>query len=143
MIEKWYSASSFGGMIPLGKAGEGEAVRMRIDVSEWLAEYPSAAIRLFVVPPKPLTPYFASISEPENGEIVWTVGKADTQAAGSGTLELMMMDGEDVLIKSRSAQTTILPSPSSESAAMMAPATRARSTTSRLIKSSISSSTAF
>ena len=117
MIEKWYSASSFGGTIPLGKAGEGEAVRLRIDVSEWLAEYPSAAIRLFVVPPKPLTPYFASISEPENGEIVWTVVKADTQAAGSGSLELMMMDGEDVLLKSKTAQTTILPSPSSESAA--------------------------
>lgn len=113
MEKKWYSAETIGdSVITLGKAGEGEAVRIDLDASAWLDDYPNAQMKLYVQPPKPGTPYFAMLSGPESGVISWTIRKSDTQHAGGGVIELMLLDGDDVLIKSRTARTQLLPSPS-------------------------------
>lgn len=113
MDKKWYSAECLGdSVISLGKAGEGEAVRIEIDVSEWTAAYPYAQIKLFVKPPKPGAPYFARIDGPQDGVIGWTLKKNDTQHAGGGVIELMLISGEEVLLKSATARTELLPSPS-------------------------------
>lgn len=118
MDKKWYSAECLGdSVIALGKAGEGEAVRIEIDVSEWAAAYPYAQIKLFVKPPKPGAPYFARIDGPEDGVIGWTLKKRDTQHAGGGVIELMLISGEEVLLKSATARTELLPSPSMGGAA--------------------------
>ena len=113
MDKKWYSAECLGdSVIALGKVGEGEAVRVEIDVSEWAAAYPYAEIKLFVKPPKPGAPYFARIDGPQDGMIGWTLKKSDTQHAGGGVIELMLISGEEVLLKSATARTELLPSPS-------------------------------
>lgn len=112
MEKKWYSAETIGdSVITLGKAGEGEAVRIEIDASEWLAKYPNAQLKLYVQPAKPGMPYFAQLDVTDS-LVGWTLRKSDTQHVGGGVIELMLLDGDDVLIKSRTARTQLLPSPS-------------------------------
>lgn len=100
------------GAIGLGKQGEKNATRVRFYAPSWYAEYPGAEYQLFVTPPGEATPYLAQI-EIEAGTVTWDLQEADTAIPGSGTLELILTDGE-TKIKSVTYRTWLDKSPSSQ-----------------------------
>lgn len=99
------------GAINLGKQGESLACRVRFYASKWHEDYPEAEYQLFVSPPG-ATPYLADITQ-ENGVVTWELTENDTTIPGSGSIELILTDGE-TKIKSVTYRTTLDKSPSSQ-----------------------------
>ena len=99
------------GAIHLGKQGESLACRVRFYASKWHEDYPEAEYQLFVSPPG-ATPYLATISE-DNGVVTWELAAEDTTIPGTGSVELILTDGE-TKIKSVTYRTTLDKSPSSQ-----------------------------
>lgn len=99
------------GAIHLGKQGESLACRVRFYASKWHEDYPEAEYQLFVSPPG-ATPYLANITE-DNGVVTWELAAEDTTIPGTGSVELILTDGE-TKIKSVTYRTTLDKSPSSQ-----------------------------
>ena len=99
------------GAIHLGKQGESLACRVRFYAPKWHEDYPEAEYQLFVSPPG-ATPYLANITE-DNGVVTWELAAEDTTIPGTGSVELILTDGE-TKIKSVTYRTTLDKSPSSQ-----------------------------
>lgn len=99
-------------MIPLGKQGEGNALRIEFDCAAWLGEYPQAEIRLFVFTrgkSEPLIPVLGR----EGTDRVWIVSEDATEKAGNGAIELVLVNEKTgAVIKSATGYTTVTRSPS-------------------------------
>jgi len=94
--------------LQIGRQGENGARVIRADVSQWLEDYPSGEVVLFVTRPTELTPYIPDGSSVADGILSWTVSGTDTGIAGTGRAELRLMDG-DTIVKSEVVRTTVEP----------------------------------
>lgn len=92
----------------LGKQGENNATVIDIDVSDWLARWPSASIQVLHQRHDEDTPYPVSVSL-TGGYVTWVVTSADTGIPGRGYAEVRAVEGE-VLKKSRVIETMVEPS---------------------------------
>ena len=94
--------------ILLGRMGENEATQVVFDVSDWLEEYPGAAIALINQVPHSSEEYPVVISAPEDGKVKWTVGGAELLVEGYGNCSLEAVVGNTVA-KKHIWRTRILP----------------------------------
>ena len=94
--------------ILLGRMGENEATQVVWDVSDWLEEYPGAAIALINQVPNSNEEYPVVISAPEDGKVKWTVGGAELLVEGYGNCTLEAVVGNTVA-KKHIWRTRILP----------------------------------
>lgn len=106
------------GMICLGKAGEGNALRMEFDCGEWLKAYPDARVRLFVSTSGG-EEYYPLIGS-EGTDRVWIVdSEKATKTPGNGVIELLLIDEETgTTIKSATGYTIVKRSPSAGAESM-------------------------
>ena len=108
-----YSLQTFGSRrIFIGKQGENAATRIDIDVTPWRTGYPDSVIALYVKPPSG-NGYLAALGD-DGKTVRWTVLDTDTAYAGIGSAELVLQNAEGTVIKSVTADTSCLESPSSE-----------------------------
>ena len=75
--------------IPLGYVGEQDTRTIRIDVRDWLNEYPGSLVMVQVVRPVDRYKYLAALTM-ENGIIAWTVGPGETDYAGKGLAQIVL-----------------------------------------------------
>lgn len=78
----------------LGRQGEGNARRIEIDVSAWLATLPGACFEIAAVRPGENTVYLPERVALEENMLCWTPTQADTAKAGYGCAEVHAMLGE-------------------------------------------------
>lgn len=94
-----------GGYILLGRCGENLARTVEIDVSEYLKEYPGAAVTL-LHRRHGESDIYPVAAELRDGCLVWQPTSADTAIAGSGEAEVRVtVDG--VLAKSKILSTMV------------------------------------
>lgn len=115
MNEKRFAPCNLGrSTISLGKQGEANHLRIELDCSGWLAEYPDAVIVLYHFAPEraadnPIRPVLGE----EGTDRVWIVSETDTANAGNGVIELVLEDAfTGARIKSATGYTTVTYSPS-------------------------------
>ena len=89
----------------LGRAGERQAVRVCIDLTDELEAYPNAAAVLKIRSPTGKTAYPAATTL-DGGKLYWVVDAADTAQAGMGEAQLSLMEG-DAVVKTAVAITNI------------------------------------
>lgn len=75
--------------IPLGYVGEQDTRTIRIDVRDWLNEYPGSLVMVQVVRPVDRYKYLAALTM-ENGILAWTVGPGETDYAGKGLAQIVL-----------------------------------------------------
>ena len=93
--------------IVIGRRGENLSTTIKIDVSAWLAEWPSASLHVVVMRPGDTAPYVASTSV-STGVLSWPVTNVDTENAGKGKIEVRASSG-NVMKKSVTATIEIEP----------------------------------
>lgn len=94
--------------INLGRQGENKATIVEIDVSEWLAEYPTADINILAMRSGDTAPYIA-VTSVSNNVLSWVITASDTQYSGRGKAEIRATVN-DIIKKSATAVTYIAPS---------------------------------
>ena len=94
--------------IMLGRRGENEHTQIWFDVSDWMEEYPDAAILLINQLPYSSEEYPVVTSQPEDGIVKWTVGGAELSTVGFGQCALEAVEG-NVIAKKHTWRTKILP----------------------------------
>lgn len=92
--------------LPLGWQGESNSRPIDIDVSDWLVTWPDAAINMLVQRPGEEEFYTAN-STIRGGHLLWTPTRADVEIAGSGKLQIILTDDNDVELRSRVVETLI------------------------------------
>jgi len=92
--------------LPLGWQGESNSRPIDIDVSEWLVTWPGAAINTLVQRPGEEV-YYPANSRIVSGHLLWTPTRADVEIAGSGKLQIILTDDNDVELRSRVVETLI------------------------------------
>lgn len=81
-------------MVELGRQGEGNARRIEIDVSAWLATLPGACFEIVAVRPGENTVYLPEGVTLEGSMLCWTPTKNDTAREGYGCGEVHAVLGE-------------------------------------------------
>ena len=81
----------------LGHQGENGARELKVYVTEWLAEYPTATIRLQILRPGEDVPYYAEGVTVDGGVLTWIPSSADTGFGGYGKAELQAVQGETIV----------------------------------------------
>lgn len=103
---KIYPVNHLPDVIILGRQTEYGVNEIRIDCAPWLAVWPGMQISVWVTPPNGDGAYPASIRV-EGDLVVWEIGAADTNTAGSGYVEIMgLAEGKKKL--SATAATKVL-----------------------------------
>lgn len=95
--------------LPLGMQGESNSRPIRIDVHEWLEDWPGAAVNLMVCRPGE-EEYYPANSKVENGILTWVPSRSDVLIAGKGIAQFILTDDNDVEMRSRVVETLIGPS---------------------------------
>lgn len=91
----------------LGYAGEGGTRNIRIDVSEWLEQFPGAMIVIQMVRPQDRYKYFVSYTK-ENGVLTWTVGHGEVKYEGKGLAQITLYNPDTMQeYKSRVVETIV------------------------------------
>lgn len=94
-------------VVELGRRGENLATTIEIDVSAWLALWPTASINVIVVRPDDGEAYVAKTSVMD-GILSWPVTSVDTAKVGYGTFEVRAI-ADEVVKKSVTATTRVCP----------------------------------
>ena len=81
----------------LGHQGENGARELKVYVTDWQAEYPSATIRLQILRPGEDVPYYAEGVTVDGGVLTWIPSSADTGFGGYGKAELQAVQGETIV----------------------------------------------
>ena len=92
--------------LPLGMQGESNSRPIRIDVHEWLEDWPGAAVNLMVCRPGE-EEYYPAQSKVENGILTWVPSRSDVLIAGKGIAQFILTDENDVELRSRVVETLI------------------------------------
>lgn len=90
----------------LGLPGESNSRTIKIDVTDWLQEWPGGVIGLMVCRPGEDTYYPANVKV-ENGILKWTPTRADVLISGKGMAQFILTDDNDVEMRSRTVETII------------------------------------
>lgn len=91
----------------LGYAGEGGTRKIRIDMREWLEQFPGAMIVIQMVRPQDRYKYFVSYTK-EKGILTWTVGHGEVKYAGKGLAQITLYNpGTMQEYKSRVVETIV------------------------------------
>ena len=94
----------------LGRQGEQNARDVAFDISHWLELYGEGVVQLYARRPGDEDMYPVPLTRDGN-LVVWTVAPADVAVVGqTGECELSFQPGEDVLAKSETWSTFVLPS---------------------------------
>lgn len=94
----------------LGRQGENNAREIAFDISHWVEAYGEGAVLLMVRRSGEETMYPVPLCREEN-TVLWTVTDSDVAVVGqTGECELSYQPGEDVLAKSETWATFVLPS---------------------------------
>lgn len=92
--------------IYLGIRGENKARTVRIDLSDWLKEFPQASFQAVILRPDEDVPYLAQTVL--NGVVLeWLVTSSDVAIAGNGEIEIRAIQ-DDIIKKSVTVQTIIM-----------------------------------
>lgn len=81
----------------LGHQGENGARELKVYVTDWLAEYPTATIRLQILRPGEDVPYYVTGATVTGGVLTWIPSSADTGFGGYGKAELQAVQGETIV----------------------------------------------
>ena len=81
----------------LGHQGENGARELKVYVTDWLEEYPTATIRLQILRPGEDVPYYAEGVTVDGGVLTWIPSSADTGFGGYGKAELQAVQGETIV----------------------------------------------
>ena len=92
--------------LPLGWQGESNSRPIDIDLSDWLVTWPDAAINMLVQRPGE-EEFYPANTKIESGHLLWTPTRADVEIAGSGKLQIILTDDNDVELRSRVVETII------------------------------------
>ena len=99
----------------LGKAGEHRARAYKIDIGGWTEEYPDARVELYATPAAG-DAYMADVRR-EGDVVTWVITGDDTVYPGVGSAELILRDARSgAVLKSATARTVLVRSPSQEAA---------------------------
>lgn len=94
-----YTIDTLPGRLTLGRQTETGVNDIRIDMSEWLKQWPELAISIWPTRPGEKAAYPAD-TYMDGSSIIWRVNSADTAIAGSGTAQIMgVADGQKKLSK--------------------------------------------
>ena len=88
--------------IPIGRQGENHAMKIEIDCSSFLAEWPQATITAMLRRSVAENPYILVTSIDSNGILTWEPTAHDTGIEGDGQIEIRAVEN-DVLAKSVTA----------------------------------------
>ncbi len=91
--------------LDLGRQGENKATTVEIDVSEWLAEYPTVSINILAMRNSDTAPYIA-VTSVSNGILRWVITESDTAFSGRGKAEIRATVN-DIIKKSAVAVTYV------------------------------------
>lgn len=92
--------------LPLGIAGESNSRVIRVDVRDWLEEWPGAAVNVIVCRPGE-DEYYPASTEVKDGILTWKISRADVQIPGRGVAQFVLTDSNDVELRSRVVETMI------------------------------------
>lgn len=92
--------------LTLGWQGESKSRLIDIDMSEWLRDWPEAAVDMLVQRPgeEKFYPVYTTV---RGGHLLWTPTRADVMIAGNGKAQIILTDKNDVELRSRVVQTII------------------------------------
>ena len=94
-----YTIDTLPSRLTLGRQTETGVNDIRIDMSEWLKQWPELAISVWPTRPGEKAAYPAD-TYMDGSAIIWRVNNADTAIAGSGTVQIMgVADGQKKLSK--------------------------------------------
>ena len=94
-----YTIDTLPSRLTLGRQTETGVNDIRIDMSEWLRQWPGLAISIWPTRPGEKAAYPAD-TYMDGSSIIWRVNSADTAIAGSGTAQIMgVADGQKKLSK--------------------------------------------
>lgn len=94
-----YTIDTLPSRLTLGRQTETGVNDIRIDMSEWLKQWPELAISIWPTRPGEKAAYPAD-TYMDGSTIIWRVNNADTAIAGSGTVQIMgVADGQKKLSK--------------------------------------------
>ena len=88
-----YTIDTLPGRLTLGRQTETGVNDIRIDMSEWLKQWPELAISIWPTRPGEEAAYPAD-TYMDGSAIIWRVNNADTAIAGSGTVQIMGVANE-------------------------------------------------
>ena len=97
-----YRVESLPISIPIGRQGENHAMKIEIDCSSFLAEWPQATITAMLRRNVAENPYILVTSIDSNGILTWEPTAHDTGIEGDGQIEIRAVEN-DVLAKSVTA----------------------------------------
>lgn len=97
-----YRVESLPISIPIGRQGENHAMKIEIDCSSFLAEWPQATITAMLRRSVAENPYVLVTSIDSNGILTWEPTAHDTGIEGDGQIEIRAVEN-DVLAKSVTA----------------------------------------
>lgn len=97
-----YRVESLPISIPIGRQGENHAMKIEIDCSSFLAEWPQATITAMLRRSVAENPYILVTSIDSNGILTWEPTAHDTGIEGDGQIEIRAVEN-DVLAKSVTA----------------------------------------
>ena len=94
-----YTIDTLPSRLTLGRQTETGVTDIRIDMSEWLKQWPELTISIWPTRPGEKAAYPAD-TYMDGSAIIWRVNNADTAIAGSGTVQIMgVADGQKKLSK--------------------------------------------
>ena len=97
-----YRVESLPISIPIGRQGENHAMKIEIDCSSFLAEWPQATITAMLRRSVAENPYILVTSIDSSGILTWEPTAHDTGIEGDGQIEIRAVEN-DVLAKSVTA----------------------------------------
>lgn len=107
MKTRSYSPCSLGrSVIPLGQQLDHEALCIRFDVSEWLAEYPGGMITGYAIPPG--GDGYPMMLEMDGSVAVWVIRDSDTAQAGRGEIQLAIVGADGQVLHSANGYTAVV-----------------------------------
>lgn len=83
-------------VIDIGHAGENEAVRLLVDVSAWINDWPGASVSINIL--RPYEDAFYTVDGTLDGGLyTYDVTSTDTAIAGIGSMEFVCVDGDKLI----------------------------------------------
>lgn len=92
--------------LPLGWQGESNCRLIDIDMSEWMRDWPNAAVDMLVQRPgeEEYSPVDVKL---QGGHLLWKPARADVLIAGMGRAQIILTDDNDVEMRTRVVETII------------------------------------
>lgn len=90
----------------LGREGESNARPIEIDMTDWLTEWPGAAVGLLLMRPGEDT-FYAAKTRTEDGVMRYVPTRADLEIPGDGMAQIVLTGEGDVELRSRVVKTEV------------------------------------